>query len=166
MFLSCGASLAAQGPPRPTLPNTLELKDIEIVLVRDTGGGCPGRCVHYRVTIQGDGTVTYQDLAEPPVPAQTRKVPIDDVVALVNQFVGARFFEAPDRYVGKSFYARQGDRLLLRGTAGADGPVWHLNLRLGGAMKSVHLYLDSPAYLRELRDHVDQIGGPQAWAGR
>ena len=147
LLLCVGVGLAAQSPSatRGTLPASLALTDIEIRLVHRTGGGCgPGRCIHYRVTIRGDGTVTYEDLAEPPVPSRSRRVPADDVLALMNEFVGARFFEAHDRYVGKSFYVRQGEQLLLRGRGGADGPEWDLSLRLGGLLKSVHLYLDYP----------------------
>lgn len=168
MVVWVGAGAAAQGPSaaRTVLPASLALKDTEIVLVRDTGGGCIGRCVHYRVTIRGDGSVTYQDLAEPPAPPRERTVSADDVVALVNEFVGTRFFEASDRYVGRSFYVRQGDQLLLRTGAAADGPEWDLSLRLGGLVKSVHLYLDYPEQLGHLRDRVDQIGGPRAWMAR
>jgi len=168
VLLSASANLAAQGPTasRLTLPVSLELKDIEIVLVRETGGGCIGRCVHYRVTIRGDGAVTYEDFAQPPVLPRAHAVPVDDVVALMNEFVEARFFEIPDRYVGKSFYTRQDERLLLRGTAAADGPSWDLSIRLGGLVKAVHLYLDYPEYLGNLRERVDRIGGPQAWPAK
>src|SRR5207244_6213884 len=118
---------------------------------------------HYRVTVRGDGSVIYEDLAEPPVPSRQRTVPIDDVVGLANTFVRTRFFDAADRYVGESFYERQGEQLLLRGTAGADGPVWDLSMRLGRLTKSVHLYLAYPEYLSKLRDLVDKLGGPDAW---
>jgi len=48
-----------------------------------------GRCVDYRVTIRGDGLVRYEDLAAPPVPQRTRRVSVDEVVALANEFVRA-----------------------------------------------------------------------------
>ncbi len=167
-WLTIGVCAAAQAPapPRLMLPVSLTLSDIRIGLLLGGGGGCVGRCVHYRVTIRGDGTVRYEDLAQPPLPARERTIPSDEVVALTNEFLAARFFEASERYEGRSFYALQGDRLLLRGTAGADGPEWDLNLRLGGLEKSVHLYLDYPAQLGSLRDHIDQIGGPRSWGGK
>lgn len=167
-WLTIGTCLVAQGaaPTRPPLPTSLTLADIGIELLRDTGGGCFGRCVHYRVTIRGDGTVKYEDLAEPPLPSRERTISIDEVVALANEFLGANFLEASERYVGRSFYALQGDRLLLRGTGAADGPEWDLTLRLGSLEKSVHLYLDYPPQLGSLRDRVDRIGGPTSWTAQ
>jgi hypothetical protein len=156
-----------QDPTRPVrLPPSLPLAAIQIRLLRSGGGGCPGRCVHYRVTIQGDGTVRCEDLAAPPVPARERTIPAPDVVTLTNEFLAARFFEAPDRYAGRSFYQLQGTQLRLLETFGADFPKWDLSLRLGDLEKSVHLYLDYPENLGHLRDRVDQIGGPQSWTNK
>ena len=145
------------------LPTSVPLSDLEIRLDRNTGGGCQGRCVHYRITIRGEGTVTYADLADPPVQPRQRTVAVDEVVALANEFIRARFLEAPQRYVGESFYVRQGDRMVLRGSGGADGPEWDLTFQLGGLSRSVHLYLGYPEYLGRLRDLVERLGGPGAW---
>ena len=130
--------LAVQNAPSGVspLPSSLPVADLEIRLDRNTGGGCVGRCVHYRITIRGDGSVTYADLAEPPVQPRRRTVAIDDVVSLANEFVRARFFDASERYVGESLYVREGDRLVLRGSGGADGPEWDLSFRLGGPSRS------------------------------
>jgi len=166
LFATVGLQSArAQSPAvaPPPLPTLVPVSELEVRLDRDTGGGCFGRSVHYRVTIRGDGTVIYEDLADPPVAARQRVVAADDVLGLVNEFIRARFFDASDRYVGSSFYVRQNDQLLLRGSGGADGPSWDLSLRLGRLAKTVHLYLGYPEYLAKLRDRVDQLGGPQAW---
>ena len=106
----------------------------------------------------------YEDLAYPPVPPRQRQISVDDVVTLANEFVGARFFEGPDGYWGRSFYVRQGEQLLWRGMSASDGPEWDLSFQLGRLTKSVHLYMDYPEHLGSLRDHVDRIGGPQAWS--
>ena len=91
------------------LPTSISPDEVEIRMIRNTGGGCPEpRCVYYRVTISGDGMVRYEDLADPPVPQRNRRVPVDEVLALVNDFVRGRFLEAPDRYVGQNFYVLQG----------------------------------------------------------
>jgi hypothetical protein len=164
LTVSLGMAVA-QGPaPHRTLPTSVPLPDVQIRLLRNTGGGCFGRCIHYQVTVHGDGRVTYEDLATPPIAPKERTIPATDVVALTNEFLAARFLEAPDRYVGRSFYQLQGNQLLLRGTSGADGPEWDLTLRLGELEKSVHLYLDYPQQLGQVRDRVDQIGGPESWA--
>jgi hypothetical protein len=166
--LSIGSRIAAQSPTAPhgALPIAVPLADVDIRLLRNTGGGCFGRCVHYQVTVRGDGTVRYEDLAAPPLPPKQRAIPEADVVALINEFVGARFFDAAERYVGRSFYALEGRQLQLRGSAGFDGPEWDLSLRLGEVEKSVHLYLGYPENLGQLRDHVDSIGGPKSWTTR
>ena len=150
----------------PVLPTSISPNEIEIRMVRGGHGGCLGRCVDYRVTIGGDGMVRYEDLASPPVPARTRRVTVDEVVALANEFVRARFLEAPERYVGQSFYVLQNGQLLLRGSAGADHPTWDLSFRLGTLQKSVHLELGYPDYLGRLRDLVEKLGGPTAWTGQ
>jgi hypothetical protein len=167
-LLAIGVCVTAQGPAssRVTLPSSLALTDIRISLLRNSGGGCLGRCVHYQVTIRGDGTLRYEDLADPPIPPRERTVPVAEVVALTNDLVGARFFDAPARYEGRSFYVLEGQQLLLRGRSAADGPEWDLSLRLGELEKSVHLYLDYPEHLGHLRDRVDQIGGPHSWPAK
>lgn len=155
-------TVTAQTPLEPPqqLPGSVPLSEVEIRLEHRVGGGCFGRCIHYRITVRGDGTVTYEDLADPPVAPRERTVPVDDVVALANEFVRARFFEASDRYVGASFYVRQGEQLVLRGRGGSDGPTWDLSFRLGRVTKVVHLYLDYPEALGRLRDLVDRTGRP------
>ena len=131
------------------------------------GGGCYGRCVHYRVTISGDGTVRYEDLASPPVPQRIRRVAVDEVVALANEFVRARFLEAyPVTYVGESFYVLQNGQLVLHGSGAIDIPTWDLSFRLGTLENSVHLEHGIPNHLGRLRDLVDKLGGPEAWTGR
>ena len=156
---------AAQGASSPPvgLPTSTPLSELEIRLDRGGGGGSYGRCVRYRITILGNGLVRYEDLADPPVIPQQRTVPVDDVVSVANEFLRARFFEASDRYVGETFLVQEGDRLLLRGRGGADGPEWDLSFRLGPLAKTIHLYEGYPAGLGALRDLVERMGGPQAW---
>ena len=151
----------------PVLPPSISLNDVEIRMTRESGGGCPEpRCVHYRVTISGDGTVRYEDLASPPVAPRTRKVPLDEVVALTNEFVRARFLEAPRRHVGKSFYVLQNGQLVLHASGAIDLPTWNLSFRLGTLQNSVHLEHEIPNHLGSLIDLVDKLGGPAAWTER
>jgi hypothetical protein len=150
----------------PVLPISVSPNDVEIRMTRESHGGCPGRCVRYRITISGDGTVRYEDLASPPIPRRTRKVAVDDVVALANEFVRARFLEAPGKYVGQSFYVLRNGQLELHASGGADHPTWDLSFRLGTLQNSVHLELGFPDCLGRLRDLVDKLGGPEAWTER
>lgn len=151
----------------PVLPTSVSPNDVEIRMTRESHGGCPEpRCVHYRVTISGDGTVRYEDLASPPVPQRTRRVAVDDVVALTNEFVRARFLEAPGRFEGEGFYVVEKGELVLRRSGGIDLPTWNLRFRLGSHQNSVYLVHGIPDYLARLRDLVDKLGGPEAWTGR
>ena len=146
------------------LPGTVPLSEVEIRLTVSGGDGCFGRCTNYSIVIRGDGLVQYDDVAQPPLPRQTRRVPVDEVVSLVNEFVRARFFEAPHRFVGTSFYKLEDDRLQLNGSGSAGRPNQDLSFRLGPLQKSVYLYMEYPDYLARLRDLVVQMGGPKAWA--
>ena len=152
----------------PFLPTSVSPNDVEIRMTRrHGGGGCPEpRCFDYRVTISGDGTVRYEDLSSPAVPPRTRKVPVDDVVALTNEFVRARFLEAPARFDGEASYVLEKGQLALRRSGAIDRTTWNLNFRLGTHQNSVHLEDEIPDYLARLRDLVDKIGGPAAWAAR
>ena len=150
----------------PILPNSVSPNEIEIRMTRAGGGGCYKRCVHYRVTIIGDGTVRYADLASPPVPERTRRIAVDEVVALANEFVRARFLEAPAKYVDERFYVLKDGQLVLHGRGGSDHTTWDLSFRLGTVQNSVHLNLNFPNYLGKLTDLVDQVGGPGAWTER
>jgi hypothetical protein len=151
-------------PSGPALPLAVKLSEVEMRLNRFSGGGCLGRCIRYRVVVRGDGVVEYEDFgSEPRDPSHRRTIPIDEVVALVNQFVSARFFDAPAKYERERWYQREGDSLGLLGSGGADGPTWDLTLRLGTQVKTVRLYLAFPLDLARLRDAVDQMGGPTAW---
>jgi hypothetical protein len=154
-------------PSGAALPPSSKLSEIEIRLAYESHGGCVGRCIKYRVVVSGNGVVEYEDLGgEPRDPPQRRNVPIDEVVALVNDFVRARFFEASAKYEDEPVAVRQGDslRFLVRG--GADGPEWDLTLRVSAQVKTVHLYMGFPFEFGRLRDRIDSMGGPKAWTAK
>jgi hypothetical protein len=159
---SAGQATVSSGP---VLPPTALPSDIEITLAYAVHGGCVGRCISYRVVVRGTGVVEYKDLGgEPRDPDRQRSIPIDQVVSLLNEFVRLRFFEAPASDTTEPVVVREGElvRFLLR--VGADGPEWDLSVRVGAQSKSVHLYMGFPADLGRLRDLLDGIGGPRAWA--
>jgi len=146
------------------LPASAPLSDVEITLAYETHGGCPGRCIKYRVSIRGDGLVQYEDFGgEPRDSPQRRSIPVDDVVSIINDFLKAGFFDAPARYEHPTVARRDRNSLVLLSHTGADGPEWDLTLRFGAQVKTVHLYLGYPPDLARLRDIVEQVGGPKAW---
>ena len=149
----------------PFLPTSVSPNDVEIRMTRrHGGGGCPEpRCFDYRVTITADGTVRYEDLTPPPAAQRTRKVPVAEVIALTNEFVRARFLEAPGRFDGEASYVLEKSQLALRRSGAIDRTRWNLSFRLGTHQNSVHLEDGIPDYLARLRDLVDKLGGPEAW---
>jgi len=169
LLLGCAVSSQAAprqtpGPSRPFVPADSKLSDIEVQLAFETHGGCYGRCIKYRVAVRGDGVVQYEDLGnEPRDQPQRRTIAIDEVVSLVNDFVRARFSDAPARYDEEPVAFRRGDLLNFALRGGADGPDWDLTLRVGSHVKTIHLYKGFPIELGRLRDRVESIGGPKAW---
>lgn len=161
-----GVSADFQSAPNPSLPNSVKLSEVEIRLTHKAyGGGCGvPRCIEYNVRVTGNGVVEYEDIGgEPRQPFQRRKVPVEQVVALVDAFVRARFFEANARYIGNPVASQEGDAIRFGQSGGADGPESDLTLRLGNQMKTVHLSMGFPDELGRLRDLVDKMGGPGAW---
>ena len=156
-----------QSASGPVIPAAVKLTEVEIKLAYETHGGCYGRCIAYNVLIRGDGVVRYEDVGgEPRDPVRTRTVPIGEVVALVNDLLVAHFFEAADQYNAEPIVVHDGDSLRVKFLSGFDGEEWHLTVKIGGAVKTVRLYLGYPAELARLRDTIDRLGGPKAWVGK
>ena len=88
------------------------------------------------------------------------------MVALVNEFLRVRFFDALDRYESVTFVERKGDLLLLGGSGGIDGGTADITMRLGSRTKTVVLSENFPVELGGLRDRILRIGGPQSWPAK
>ena len=159
------ALVAAFFAAMSTVPaGQISLSDVEVRLVRSPTGGCVGPCVNnYTVVIRGDGTVQYKGsgLVEG---SRTRSISPDDVVALVNEFLRARFFNALDTYAACcSSLVRNGDTVALSGMVSADDPYAARTLRIGARTKTVIQRRDFPPDLGRLPELVDRIGGPRVW---
>jgi hypothetical protein len=160
----CGDSPAAQATST-LLPDVLELSQIEMRLSYEVHGGCVGRCIRYNVTVSGDGSVRYEDVGGEPRDAPHRRtVPVDDVVDLVNRFLRAGFLNAESTYDREPIAVREGNALRFNWRGSADGPEWHLTLKLGDQIKTVRLYRGFPLELAGLRDALDALGGPKSWS--
>lgn len=139
-------------------------------MVRELGGGgCSRPCSRYEVNISGDGTVTYDGTVfyagvDQVEGFRTRSIPVDDVVALFNDFLNARFFNALNTYAACcSSLVRKGDMVSLYGMGPGEDPRVDLTLRIGDRRKTVTLRADYPADLGRLPELVDRIGGPSVW---
>ena len=161
-WLLAAAVLQAAPQANPSLPNSVKLSEVEIRLARTTTGGCSGRC-EYTVWVKGDGVVEYEAAGDGPHQRLQRRVPVEEVVSLVDAFVRARFFEAAPSYTGIRTARRDGDVIHFDAGAMTDGANWDLTLRLGTQTKTVRLYYGFPEELARLRDRVDKMGGPDAW---
>jgi hypothetical protein len=116
------------------------------------------------VVVQGSGTVRFQNLGAEPRPRdRERQVSVEEVLALLNDFLQARFADAALSFVSVPHARREGDQILIGVSGGADGAEWELSLRLGDYRKTVHLYLGHPIELAGVRDRLIQLGGPPAW---
>ena len=166
LSVTCLSAGQSQSAPNPSLPPSVKLSKVEVRLTHKAyGGGCGvPRCIKYNVRVTGNGVVEYEDIGgEPRESSQRRNVPVEEVVALVDAFVRARFFEANARYTGNPVARREGDSIRFGQSGGADRPESDLTLRLGNQTKTVHLSMGFPEELGRLRDQVDKMGGPAAW---
>jgi uncharacterized protein DUF6438 len=141
------------------------LSEVEVKLVRTPHGGCFGPCTRYSVTVRGDGTVEYSGVGRVEG-TRTRKVSVDDVVSLVNEFLHARFFDALETYRNRTFVVREGDKVVFRGAGGSDDPQADLTLRIGERKKTVALFNHYPAELGRLPELIERIGGPEVWEAK
>jgi Domain of unknown function (DUF6438) len=161
VFAAIGSVAAAQSIP---------LSEVEVRLVRTPHGGCAEPCSRYSVTVRGDGTVRYDGSVIYPGTGQvdgvrTRSTSVDEVIALVNEFLKFRFFDALATYrEGRGLLVRKGDMVELYGSVGgSDDPQADLTLRIGNRTKTVTLYNNYPTELGRLPELVDRIGGPRVW---
>ena len=108
----CQSSAQSAAPRMTELPSSVRLSDVEIRWESGGGDGCVGECTIYRVTVQGDGLVTLEDLGwgnrPPKAPTRRRSIAVEEVVALVNEFLDARFFEAPDKLPPARCHSKRG----------------------------------------------------------
>jgi len=140
------------------------LAEVEVRMARHPhmcgmSGGTP--CPRYEITIRGDGAVEYNGIG-PVEGNRKRTISADAVVSLVNEFLSARFFDAPDAYTGKTHIIRQGDTVSIGGSGGS-GPWVDLTLRIGDRRKTVRLERDYPVEMAKLPELIDRIGGPEFW---
>jgi hypothetical protein len=149
------------------LPESVRLSEVAIQWQSGGGDGCAGDCSNYFIIIRGDGLVTLKDLGWGDRPARfatrQRSIPADSVVALLDAFLKARFFESPDNFKNRSVAIRKGDTLFLNSSVGGVGAGWvDMTVRLGTVTKTVRLGGETPTDLARLRDRIFEIGGPKA----
>jgi hypothetical protein len=141
------------------------LSDIEMELQVSGGDGCSGRSMAYRLQILGGaGLVTYTDFGgEPRDAPQQREISTEEIVAVLNQFLRARFLDAQPIYTGCPVALLRGASVQMVSYLTIGASEQKLSLRIGAQRKDVSLFTDYPTDLGQLRDRLVEIGGPKAW---
>ena len=139
-----------------TFPDIKHVEDVVIVLQRGAGMGSGPS---YRLSISGDGNVTYEGYSgvftKGKRTAQISKVAIDQ---LIEEFRKAHFFELQDAYR----------------SAATDLPVYITQLQTGTNSKKIVDYglsssdqdgfrSGAPQELLQLEKKIDEIAGSKKW---
>jgi hypothetical protein len=133
MVASAACASASPGPQtQPTGP-------IEITLERTI---CFGMCPEYKVTLRGDGTVTYVGRQFVRVTGEhTWKIDPAAVRALAAEMEQAGFFQMEDKYTA-----------LI-----TDHPTTYTSLTIGGRSKKIMDYIAGPPKLKEIETRIDVV---------
>ena len=164
-----GVLLTRDEPPTAAAPRVTDqdLKSVTVAMTREglCGTALPdpqdvGQCPTYSVTLTGDGTVRYEGrVGVKTLGARTHHVSAEEVRALVDEFMAARFFTLRERY----------DSVPL-----PDGLVhvqFHgvrtvLTLSVGGKKKTVTDFYGTPASVLRLGRRVDEVADSRRYTGR
>ena len=130
-------------------PEPCDLKSVKIELSRTV---CYGTCPAYSVTIRGDGSVHFSGEKYVLIPgAHDARIAPDEVMELVRQFEGAKFFAASDKYIASV----------------TDNPTYSLTLTVAGKTKTVTDYVGEqvgmPLVITDVENAVDETAGTERW---
>ena len=138
--------------PRSTVQDPRN--DIQITLERTI---CFGRCPIYRVTIRGDGSVTYEGWKFVKVEGtHGKKIPAAKVQELVRSFTDIDYFNLKDVYDSEI----NADGSMMTPT---DMPMIITSLTLNGRSKRVEDSFGAPQKLLVLEKKIDQLAGTSMW---
>lgn len=153
------AGAEQQTPKVPDLASLsdAELKDATITLERR---GCFGTCPSYKVTIHGDGRVTYAGDQHVKVTGdQEGRIEPAAFKALINEFAHANFLSIPHQY-------GQVDCSCKRRCT--DMPTAVTGLVVGGTRHHVEHYYGcgcAPRELFDLESAIDKAAHSEQWTG-
>jgi membrane dipeptidase len=135
---------AARGPSTMLGPQPAAAP-IEITIERSA---CFGMCPDYKVTIRGDGTVTYEGHQFVRVSGtHTWKIDPAAVAALAAEMQQAGYFDLQDSYEARV----------------TDNPTTWTSLTIGGRTKRIKDYVAGPAKLKEIEAKIDDVSGAKAY---
>lgn len=122
-------------------------KDGLVITIERTA--CFGTCPVYKLTIRGDGSVTYEGRKFVRV-VGTRQSTLDktDLAELVRAFNKAGYFGLDDHY---------------RSRVVSDEPTTFTSFTMAGRHKQIEDYWGDPAALIALENQIDEVAGSKKW---
>lgn len=154
-----GSAVAACVPisrltPEPNASPTTENSFADLVITLERTA-CYGTCPVYKLTITGDGTVTYVGRDFVTVKSeQTASLGTAQIQDLISAFDQANFFSLRDNYTDYNI---------------TDNPSAITSITFNGKTKTVnHYYGDTsaPQELFDLESKIDEIVNSKQWTGK
>ena len=157
-LLSADAPPEAHEAPRS---GKVHLSEVSIGLERTE---CFGPCPVYRLSISGYGHVEFEGIKHvDAIGSRESRLPIDEVIGLINKFLEIHFLESPDEYRYVDYVWREGEQLTRMQEFVTCGSSTTLRLRMGEIDKEVLLYHNVPAEYTKLADTIDEVVGTNRW---
>lgn len=129
-------------------------REVVITLERTT---CYGTCPSYKLTILGDGSVTFEGREYVRIKGTIRsKVAPASVESLVQEFISIDYFDLLDDY--SSIKNPDGTETFV-----TDLPTAITSLSLAGKQKKIADYVGAPNQLRELERKIDGVVNSKRW---
>src|SRR5258705_4375329 len=139
------ASILMAGGATTGVAQTSQAEPIEITIERTP---CFGMCPEYKVTIRGDGTVTYTGRQYVRVTGdRTWTIDPAAVRALAREMEAAGYFELQDEYTSRM----------------TDHPTTRTSLTIGARSKKVSDYISGPQKLKDLEQRIDDVAGTRKY---
>lgn len=146
---------AGAGAATPQNPSLFEPpSDVRLTLERQS---CFGPCPIYKLTITGDGTVTYEGFRFVRVEGVVHaRVSPSVVQKLVAEFVRIDFWQLKDEY--RSITYPDGTTLSV-----SDLSTAIISISLNGRSKSIVDFFGAPVALKKLEEMIDEVTGSKRW---
>jgi len=153
-----GISILLLALPYCSFAGTSKAAQIDSITLERTS--CHGTCPVYKVTVQRDGTVTYDGREFVKITGhRSRKIPAEQFQDLIREIQRIGFFSFEDEYLSKQ--NPDGSREII-----TDQPSRITTVRTGSVRKRVKNYYGGPESLTRLEKLIDKVAGSSAWIGR
>lgn len=109
---------------------------------------CYGTCPAYKLTLTGDGKVTYEGQDFVRVKGtQTDQIGLQQVKELIDEFYKINYFSLQDHYTASI----------------TDQPSTITSITVNGVSKTVDDYYGAPAKLKVLENKIDEVANSIKW---